>query len=283
MSVGNHDRMSANSADMLTRCSACGTAFRITTDQLVMRQGMVRCGQCNEVFNALEHLASRTDAPQTQEPAADPLTAGASSAAWSASPAEDVAPASSYDLFGASPAPDAGPGAAAPAVLSPLLAPESPRRFPWLSLIGSILAVGVLLAQASWFYRNQIAVKFPEAKPYLEAACAHLDCRIEPPVDPQAISIESSDLQAEPGGRSVLVLSAVLRNRASFDQDLPLLELALTDAQDAALARRVLKPAEYAPGARKAFIPAGAEHQVKLYIDAGQLKANGYRLYAFYP
>ena len=277
--------MSANSADMLTRCSACGTAFRITTDQLVMRQGMVRCGQCNEVFNALEHLAPRTDAAPSQERAAatEAITADASSAAWSASPVEDVAPASSYDLFGAAPAPDAGTVAAAPTVLSPLLAPESPRRFPWLSLIGSMLAIGVLLAQATWFYRNQIAAKFPDAKPYLEAACAQLDCRIEPPVDPQAISIESSDLQAEPGSRSVLVLSAVLRNRASFDQDLPLLELALTDAQDAALARRVLKPADYAPGTRKASIAAGAEHQVRLYIDAGQLKANGYRLYAFYP
>ena len=152
-----------------------------------------------------------------------------------------------------------------------------------MSLAGSLLALLVLAGQSVWHYRNQLAARFPEAKPHLEAACAQLGCRIEPPLDPQAISIESSDLQAEPGSRAVLVLSAVLRNRASFDQELPMLELALTDAQDTPLARRVLKPADYAPGARKTSIAAGAEHQVRLYIDAGQLKANGYRLYAFYP
>ena len=41
---------------LATRCSACGTAFRVVQDQLKISEGWVRCGHCGEVFDALEGL-----------------------------------------------------------------------------------------------------------------------------------------------------------------------------------------------------------------------------------
>lgn len=41
---------------LATRCSACGTSFRVVQDQLKVSGGWVRCGRCNEIFNALEGL-----------------------------------------------------------------------------------------------------------------------------------------------------------------------------------------------------------------------------------
>jgi predicted Zn finger-like uncharacterized protein len=41
---------------LATRCSSCGTAFRVVQDQLKVSEGWVRCGRCNAVFNALEGL-----------------------------------------------------------------------------------------------------------------------------------------------------------------------------------------------------------------------------------
>lgn len=41
---------------LATRCSACGTVFRVVQDQLKVSEGWVRCGRCNQVFNALEGL-----------------------------------------------------------------------------------------------------------------------------------------------------------------------------------------------------------------------------------
>lgn len=41
---------------LATRCSACGTVFRVVQDQLKVSEGWVRCGRCSEVFNALEGL-----------------------------------------------------------------------------------------------------------------------------------------------------------------------------------------------------------------------------------
>lgn len=42
--------------NMATRCVACGTIFRVVQDQLKVSEGWVRCGRCDEVFNALEGL-----------------------------------------------------------------------------------------------------------------------------------------------------------------------------------------------------------------------------------
>jgi len=41
---------------LATRCSHCSTIFRVVQDQLKVSGGWVRCGRCNEVFNALEGL-----------------------------------------------------------------------------------------------------------------------------------------------------------------------------------------------------------------------------------
>ena len=64
---------------LATRCTSCGTAFRVVQDQLKISEGWVRCGQCNAVFNALEGLFDlgreanpEWEAPPT--PAAGPLT-----------------------------------------------------------------------------------------------------------------------------------------------------------------------------------------------------------------
>jgi len=44
------------SSSMATRCVVCGTIFRVVQDQLRVSEGWVRCGRCDEVFNALEGL-----------------------------------------------------------------------------------------------------------------------------------------------------------------------------------------------------------------------------------
>lgn len=41
---------------LATRCTHCGTIFRVVQDQLKISEGWVRCGRCQEVFSALEGL-----------------------------------------------------------------------------------------------------------------------------------------------------------------------------------------------------------------------------------
>lgn len=49
---------------METTCPKCGTVFRVTTEQLNVHQGDVRCGVCATLFNAFDSLApAREGAP----------------------------------------------------------------------------------------------------------------------------------------------------------------------------------------------------------------------------
>lgn len=63
---------------LITRCPACATLFRVVPDQLKISDGWVRCGQCDEVFDAQATLqAVAADAP-TPTPPAESLPVSAS-------------------------------------------------------------------------------------------------------------------------------------------------------------------------------------------------------------
>jgi predicted Zn finger-like uncharacterized protein len=62
---------------LATRCTGCGTVFRVVQDQLRVSAGWVRCGRCGAVFNAVESLvdvvsdaAARPAPPAPTVPAA---------------------------------------------------------------------------------------------------------------------------------------------------------------------------------------------------------------------
>lgn len=65
---------------LITRCPACGTMFKVVTDQLKVSQGWVRCGHCAEVFDASVHLLPR-DMSSLTAPAAALLDAVADTTA----------------------------------------------------------------------------------------------------------------------------------------------------------------------------------------------------------
>jgi predicted Zn finger-like uncharacterized protein len=60
---------------LATRCTACGTIFRLVQEQLKVSEGWVRCGRCDGVFNAVEVLFDlERDAPPNWTPPPTPPT-----------------------------------------------------------------------------------------------------------------------------------------------------------------------------------------------------------------
>lgn len=55
----------------ITRCPACVTLFKVVPDQLRISEGWVRCGQCDEVFDASLHLLP--ELPEIPLQSADPI------------------------------------------------------------------------------------------------------------------------------------------------------------------------------------------------------------------
>jgi predicted Zn finger-like uncharacterized protein len=301
---------------MLTRCPHCQTAFRVTSEQLKLRQGQVRCGECRGVFDALESLADELPAVLTAVPEPEPAAAALlpepeaePEAGDVPEPEPEVSPETEPETepelaVEPEPEPEAGlapePGAELQEASQPEpleeedvatadgawdgpqdLPPPAPRRWPRIA--GTLALVLLALGQLLFIYRVELAVLAPGLRPVLAGACDLFGCAVPRPRKPELASIESSDLAPEE--KEQLLLTATLRNRAPFDQEYPHLELTLTDARDAAILRKVLAPADYLPADQSpaAGFAARGEVAVRLLLEAKGVPAVGYRLYLFYP
>jgi predicted Zn finger-like uncharacterized protein len=297
-----------------TRCPGCATVFRVSPDQLAVRGGQVRCGRCKAVFDGEKQAvalgqsraqeASAPDArlPSAPAPAASAdavVTTGAGSTisplvATDERPPEPTTEAQTETLAAAQEeAPPADgdddlPGAPDTDRFSPVARRTTRRRRNIAYALATVVLAALIAGQAVFHYRDWIAAKWPSARPTLVRLCAVGGCAIRPLRDDAAmsdLSIDASDLQADPAHRGLLILTATLRNRAAWALAYPYIELTLTDAQDRVVVRRALAPSDYAPGTAdlQAGIAPNAEVSVKVFIDASATAQAGYRLYMFYP
>jgi predicted Zn finger-like uncharacterized protein len=246
---------------LITRCPACGTAFRVQREQLAAHSGSVRCGKCNGVFNGVAALVEE----------------GGERLSFDPSP--------QLGLFDPSRRPAQPARAGDDASLPQFMAPAEPSRSrAWLWGLAAVLAAVALAGQAAYRYRAEIAALLPEAHAPLVAACERLGCTIALPRRADALSIESSDLQADPRRQNVIVLHVLIRNRSRMPQQYPALELTLTDGGGRPVLRRVLLPKDYVEQERaQDGIAAGGEAPLRVYLDSSGAPVTSYRLYLFYP
>lgn len=171
---------------------------------------------------------------------------------------------------------------------NPLIGGSTPERaaesraWGWLAA-----AAGVLLGlQLAYYFRSEIVQQYPQLRPQMAAACEAIGCAISWGRDTALIKIESSDLIEPPGRPGRILLTAILANRAATKQDFPVLEVKLTDANNAVLSSRVLMPADYL--GRVPATGEGLAPNIELYVNldlelTGKVPASGYGLRAFYP
>ena len=261
---------------MVTTCPACGTSFRIHREQIDARGGQVRCGQCAVVFDANMYLELEAEHPpptpiEDSSPVDEVQDAIVSVDA--AEPEEEEAVASVegsepvlLEEFGFKPAP-----------------PRSRLRRALGGITAFFLAL-LFLGQLAFHFRTELTAALPALQPWLQAGCEKIGCVVPLPQRADLISIESDDMQFDSAQAELLTLSAIVRNRAAFDQAYPVIELTLTDDAQATVSRRLLQPAEYLSDALRhspAFA-ANSEIAFKLHIRAEGLKAAGYRMEVLY-
>jgi len=337
---------------MRTRCPDCGTIFRVTSEQLRLKAGKVRCGQCSRIFNAfdeflpdgvvpaerepaeaelastagepplaepshLEDIAEPEPAPEVVEPPVETLdpapleTAteavfpeahdGTVAASETEAEAPDFAPEAAIENLVETPeestlaAREAGLMAAREFSDTPgynrwaagtLAASgpggfvgEPPRHAVWPFVLVATLLLLALSGQLLYYFRSDVVLRLPDAAKLFELAA--IDIPLPRNVD--LVAIDTSDLQSD-NARGLFVLNATLHNRANYAQAWPALELTLTDTSDTVVSRRVMNATDYLPPAisPEAF-PANGEVAVRLWIEARDIGAAGYRLYIFYP
>ena len=281
--------------EQFTRCPGCNTIFRVTAPQLELRAGQVRCGHCRTVFNGLASLVSLAPQqhPQRRGPNYDDLALGPPTVTLRNAQALEPAPKPDVDER------------VEPAIVAPLRREgavndaerDYASRFSWQEkrerqrvpswIFGMSVPVLVLLfaGQALFHFRDAIAAHWPKTKPMLIKLCEAAGCEVRALQDVAELSVEASDLQADPAHKGLLILSATIRNRAPYPLAYPYLELTLSDTQDQPVVRRAFAPSEYISGAADPAIgiAGNTELQVKLFIDASATMQAGYQVYLFYP
>jgi predicted Zn finger-like uncharacterized protein len=152
----------------------------------------------------------------------------------------------------------------------------------WSATVALLLGA---FGQAIYAFRDQLAVRLPEARPALLAACGVLHCEIALPTQIENISIESNQLETLSANKDASELTMLLRNMGSTVQAWPHIELTLNDANGSLLARRVFAPRDYLTDTRVAAqgLPSNTEQSVKLTIEVADVKPAGYRVGVFYP
>jgi predicted Zn finger-like uncharacterized protein len=246
-----------------TVCPHCNTRFKITKAQLEAHHGMVRCGNCLLAFDTSPNFTPDQLDLQLELPVLDKPVTPRDSKVATLQPmtlAEQVAfvqdDGDKYQRKG--------------------------RAWPWV--IASLMLLLALIAQSAYFFRVDLAARLPGLKPVLVDYCKMLKCTVPLPRHTDLISIESSDLEADPVHANQIVLTALLRNHAPFAQIFPDLELTLNDIQDKPLARRTFTPANYLPRSEIESTGLLPNHEIniKLRLDTGDLKPAGYRLVLLY-
>lgn len=248
---------------LVTLCPECSTTFRVTAEQLEAHSGDVRCGQCQHVFNSFATLITVEESEisrlaETNTPTLIETSVTVETKAAINDFEEDD------DNFDSKPV-------------------KEKLNLRWASACGVL--VFLLIGQLVYFYRVDISVTVPAAKPWLVTYCAILNCTIPPPQDISLLSIESSGLYANPMRQTETTMTAIIRNYASFPQVLPALKLLLTDKKGESIASRVFNADDYLDDEAESLQSIEPNHEVNIRLDydSGELNATGYQLFLLYP
>ncbi|PTN12458.1 zinc-ribbon and DUF3426 domain-containing protein [Nitrosomonas aestuarii] len=297
---------------LVTLCPGCGTTYKIIPEQLQSQSGLVRCGECQVIFNGFATLITIDESEiQYQSTFVEKTTASDNSdeikesvhladtshcelqadtsAAFQSDHVQDEAvktTESSESGVGIEPSYSLVPSpynVSSSDFLSEV-SQKSPQHWGWK--FGNIALFILLIAQVIYMYRADLAIIAPQSRPYLEQYCNILGCTVPLPGNVQLLSIVSSDMtvrdpETQP---EVATLTAVVRNHAPVTQALPALKLLLTDMHNQLLASRIFTTTDYLTKAQiqKTAIQPNQEIIIQIYLDNSQLKSTGYHLELLY-
>ncbi len=270
---------------LAVQCPQCRTAFKVVKDQLKVAQGWVKCGRCEQVFDAHSHWL-QVDLPEpipATEPAAPVIASVDAPVADTDAPASAVeleAPAQDTPEVSPAPLPSTAAEPQSTEFSDVLVGAARPRpRRIWAVLMG---ALGLVLgAQIIWWNKSQWLAHWPQAHAWAQAACAQWHCQLDWPQGLDAVMIERAHF--EPDGEGQHRLQIQLSNRAKHPVATPWLDLMLTDGEDRVVIRRMLAPEEM--GLPKHLNPGvDAVSNVHWRVDSDvEDRLSGYRAEIFYP
>ncbi|QQZ31054.1 DUF3426 domain-containing protein [Thiothrix subterranea] len=231
---------------MYTQCNHCNAIFRVTMKELTAAQGLLRCGECDNIFDAMKSLSQTL--PEERRFAKLGTAAAADFA--------DIPPPLHPNQAVSRPRPQWS-------------WPRGISRF-WLQAILGILAL-LLLLQVLYSSRHWLAQQSLTAT-LTRQVCDLIGCNLTQPRDIGKINLLSRNIYSHPNTPKVLTISASIQNDATFPQPYPLIEISFLDKNNKVMALRRFPPEEYIPNFTGQLMPIGTPDELLLNItDPGEV------------
>jgi len=275
---------------MKVKCPHCNTVFKVTEVQLEIAAGMVRCGMCQDVFNALHNLDDPfEDVGETKEnkaifgekPAVPPVekaietltsTLNKKNETLPDEPVKELSQAlSNLSNIQATKEPEIKESAVEDEqkvtddffddVQSKLIPYE--YRIPelktpysvWKDISWSLAILMLtlsLFAEYAWFYRHELAAK-PQLREYVTKICNFADCEAMDLRYPKEIEMVSRNIYSHPNVSNALMVSLTMINHTTFAQPFPDVKIDFSDVRGTVVASRTFLPEEYLQLKRKSL------------------------------
>jgi len=202
---------------METSCDHCQSRFRVTELQLQAAHGKVRCGECDEIFNALTSLKNH----ERRQPTDFQQSLLGEN--------QDPGPESELSLH------EAMYGSERRSFFS--LAPLS-----WF--IGILLLGSLGIAQAIYYQRYQL-IQDPRYQQQVINLCQLLPCAERDFASVEQIQLLERNVFTHPVTSDALMVTGSFINQAPFTQKMPGLLISLFDVHGKLIANRRFKSSEY--------------------------------------
>ena len=217
---------------MQAQCPYCQTIFRITAAHLNVAQGHVRCGQCQNVFDATKYLVK-----EVQQ-----LSASAKEIPLSTDTDVEFFPEEDF---------------------------EEPSKNWGNLLFWSLLAcffASLLGIQTVWFLKRDLILQEPNLRPWLERFCYTFLCHLPETRDVKSFHIQEALIRVHPDMNNVIEVKITFSNGALFPQPYPEIQLTFQNTDQTPLAQRRFQPTEYLPPASGKIMRAGSSVYVQLHL-----------------
>jgi predicted Zn finger-like uncharacterized protein len=161
---------------------------------------------------------------------------------------------------------------------------EKRKRWRLLSYLLCFILCITALAQATYFFRNDIVAHYPSSKPHLQKACVLLHCSIQMPAQKEAFIFLADELITLSEEKKLFQLAVQLQNNSSTVQQWPHLLLTLNDQQGKPLLKRTFTPKEYLSDTKELQqgFAARTDIAIKLHFELKTINASNYRVEVIY-
>jgi len=238
-------------------CPYCLSTLNITEEQLTLRAGLVRCSQCNDVFNAYKNKLSKFEQQrltqniekQAEEAARENtppppeqthITPDAQTATWEAPPE------------------------------------ETHHSFPFGFI--SFLLVIILIGQSIYIQSDAI-IQTPRFQPLFKQVNSAFGFNIPTYKNADEIQVIERRLSAHPTIKDVLTLHLTMKNIALAEQNFPNIGLVLTSNSGAIVAHRTFTKYDYLKKNEKYdFFGSQSLKEISLHFKNPQQSTSGFEL-----